>query len=538
MPNPNQEPNLRNALGSPPPQLTDEGMTDGNGAPLSKLFQQGQPIGVPASPALRRKIEFALASRGYALDLSIPINVIDSHESVRTPLVQCNGTLFVIKGQDLLEDFPLQNLPITRITPSSLLKFLPEEALRWVGERYGWIEQEDGWTGELLPLQIMALNHELFEGEGLQSSCVVAAPTSSGKSFITEIRMLARYFAPEDGKRKTVIMVPTREVGLEKMRAMSEAYGDGKGDRPGRLRIYYSDGEHGKDDQKIIDGEFDVVILVQEKIKQFIKAPKFLEEIGEVNFDELGATISDPSRGPYFELLLTFFASKQITVLGHTLLSQAAIAADRLLRETQGHSNFLIATQRPVAMDMAVWSAATQRAEVRDCNTRKKSSEEIYLGRNQKEIVTNLLLQAPCDGSNLLIAAPRKSDVLHLANLVHTICEERPDIAEKLAARVNPAQAQLETEFRILGNSGSHALLKRYLSCGIGIHTADLTASERELVDRLFRKRMMPVCISTNTLAYGINLPATAIVFMGWNATRGYREDNAPPFYRGLDIVS
>ncbi|KAE9005249.1 Activating signal cointegrator 1 complex subunit 3 [Phytophthora fragariae] len=57
--------------------------------------------------------------------------------------------------------------------------------------------------------------------------------------------------------------------------------------------------------------------------------------------------------------------------------------------------------------------------------------------------------------------------------------------------------------------------LKHTLSFGIGLHHAGLARRDRELVEKLYKDRLIQVVISTSTLAWGVNLPAHLVVVKG-----------------------
>lgn len=57
--------------------------------------------------------------------------------------------------------------------------------------------------------------------------------------------------------------------------------------------------------------------------------------------------------------------------------------------------------------------------------------------------------------------------------------------------------------------------LKDLLPFGIGIHHAGLTAADRKTVEELFSEGAIRVLISTATLAWGVNLPAHAVIIKG-----------------------
>jgi superfamily II DNA/RNA helicase len=54
--------------------------------------------------------------------------------------------------------------------------------------------------------------------------------------------------------------------------------------------------------------------------------------------------------------------------------------------------------------------------------------------------------------------------------------------------------------------------LKQMLRRGVGVHHAGMLGKYRRVVERLFEQKMLAVCICTETLAAGINLPARSVV--------------------------
>ncbi len=59
---------------------------------------------------------------------------------------------------------------------------------------------------------------------------------------------------------------------------------------------------------------------------------------------------------------------------------------------------------------------------------------------------------------------------------------------------------------------GSGNKLKALLHRGIGIHHAGLLPRYRRVVETLFQEKLLPVCVCTETLAAGLNLPARSVV--------------------------
>jgi superfamily II DNA/RNA helicase len=59
---------------------------------------------------------------------------------------------------------------------------------------------------------------------------------------------------------------------------------------------------------------------------------------------------------------------------------------------------------------------------------------------------------------------------------------------------------------------GSGNKLRTFLTRGIGVHHAGLLPRYRRIVETLFQEKLLPVCVCTETLAAGLNLPARSVV--------------------------
>ncbi len=59
---------------------------------------------------------------------------------------------------------------------------------------------------------------------------------------------------------------------------------------------------------------------------------------------------------------------------------------------------------------------------------------------------------------------------------------------------------------------GSGNKLRTFLTRGVGLHHAGILPRYRRVVEKLFQEKLLPVCVCTETLAAGINLPARSVV--------------------------
>ena len=76
-----------------------------------------------------------------------------------------------------------------------------------------------------------------------------------------------------------------------------------------------------------------------------------------------------------------------------------------------------------------------------------------------------------------------------------------------------PTRSHLLDEVNKLDLSqGAGAKLKQLLMRGVGVHHAGLLPKYRRVVEHLFQRKLLAVCVCTETLAAGINLPARSVV--------------------------
>jgi superfamily II RNA helicase len=90
------------------------------------------------------------------------------------------------------------------------------------------------------------------------------------------------------------------------------------------------------------------------------------------------------------------------------------------------------------------------------------------------------------------------------------------NIADQIRGRDLISAEQQKTITKILEDydwkEGAGPHLKQLLIRGVGIHHAGILPKYRRIVEDLFQQKLLSVCICTETLAAGINLPARSVV--------------------------
>jgi len=353
-------------------------------------------------------------------------------------------------------------------------------------EGYG-IEKQivDIWKrhiGEmLLPVQEKAIQQfGLFESRNL----IVFSPTSSGKTFIGEMAAIKA----ARKKLKVFYLVPQKSLAEEKFVEFSERYGEVG------IRVVISNRDHREFDELIQRGDFDIAIVVYEKMQGLlVNTPSLLTSAGLIVVDEL-QMITDEFRGPVLEVLLTRIVTSDASpqILG---LSAVLGKTDRL--EKWLKARVLVEAQRPVELRKGILCQGV--FNYREHNSGAAGSEDmVWDDNNSKNADIQLLLNVAhlaqhgeqCmvfmrDRNSTVFAARSLSDLVSLPSATEAI-EELTDMEDTFAREI----------------------LTELLAQGIAFHNSDLTWVERRLIEKHFRTGTIKALFSTSTLAMGMNLPA------------------------------
>lgn len=364
----------------------------------------------------------------------------------------------------------------------------------------------DGVT-HLLEHQVEAvLRFNLLGPEDL----LVALPTSCGKTLIGE---LAGVGAALTGRR-AIFSVPLKALAREKFELFKRRY-EGYG-----LRICLATGEFSSHQPRISRGEFDIAVVIHEKLKHFLlRDPGFLKGVSVVVLDELQG-VEEPQRGPELEFLLACLKRTQPRVKRVGLLG--VLAPDDPLAEDFG-GRVLASRLRPLDLRQGIVLTHPALADkalreyglpaeavtdsewlsiYRSCNTGEIATERIPVSGEGENDFLRMVGGLVAQGESVLVFLPTRREVeqaaFHFASMKE--CETGCPLSEDLRS--------LEDELLL------HCLMRE-----VGYHHADLSPSARSLIEEAFRRGEIRVLFCTSTLAMGVNLPArnVAIHPFVWN---------------------
>ncbi len=345
-----------------------------------------------------------------------------------------------------------------------------------------WKQEE---SEQLLPIQEVAIQeYNVFDKSS--GNLLVIAPTSSGKTFIGELAAAKEALE----MRRTIYLVPFRAIAEEIYVNFVRKY-KGFG-----LRVVISNRDHREYDDDIINGEYEIAIVVYEKLTGLLtKSPGLLLGCGLIVADEV-QMMGDENRGPTIELLLTkvLLSTEKVRIIALSAVLDKLNDFDKWLR-----SRILKSTVRPVELREGIY-LSDGRVQYKEFNTCKQGTEKLKKWELVREGLL-YLVQACIDREEqvLIFCSTRRSTV---------------ETANMLATELSNTSPAIDTIRRAndLIDSATREQLQRILQGSVAYHNSDLALDERLLVEEGFRRRDIKAIACTSTLAMGVNVPARNVI--------------------------
>jgi helicase len=332
--------------------------------------------------------------------------------------------------------------------------------------------------GDLWPSQVEAAPIAVA-GQNL----VLAVPTASGKSLVAYLALLSKALKGAHG----LYLVPLRALASEKFEDL-KALGGALG-----LRVGIATGDLDSEDTHL--ARYDIIVATSEKADALMRhKARWITDLSCIVADEVHL-LGDASRGPTLEVLLARF--RQLNPKCQVVALSATISNSNQIAAWLGASH--VKTEwRPVSLREGIFYGRGIQFLDNDRYLVESEQEDPCLALAEDSVKKG--------GSTIVFVSTRKSTEALAEKLAIAI---RRHLPEGSKAILKEAAASLT------GSQDTTAVESRLGKCFLGgaaFHHAGLRASERKLVETLFKQGHLRALSATPTLAAGVNLPARRVV--------------------------
>ena len=354
---------------------------------------------------------------------------------------------------------------------------LHQDTVHILTERYGSVFER------LYPPQIEALVGGLLSDKNM----VISFPTATGKTLLAEICFLE--FFHTNPQKKMLYLSPLKALSAEKFQ-------DFKYLEKAGMKVRLSTGDY---DQQDLDWQnIDLLITTNEKLDALIRnnPHRFRDDIGLVVVDEIHL-LDDFTRGPTLEVAIV-----KLRMLNNLI---KVLALSATISNAEELAQWLNATLVQTSWrSIAILEGITLPGQLSWFPHNKDVQSIPIPSKNTLEFLIEDTIK---DGGQVLIFTSNR--------------KKTEQLSQKIKDVVNPYLSSREhtlLENSLLSFQESETkdpamdLLELLIPCGVAFHHAGLSSQPRELIESLYRDRLLKVIIATPTLAAGINLPARRVI--------------------------
>jgi len=332
---------------------------------------------------------------------------------------------------------------------------------------------------ELYPPQEEALPYAL-KGENM----VLSIPTASGKSLVAYLAIVHRILN-EGGK--ALYVVPLKALAREKYEELQSFEKLG-------LKVGISTGDLDDSDPRL--ARFDIIVCTSEKADSLLRhRVNWMNKIKVLVIDEIHL-IHDPGRGPTLEVIISHFKAlnpkTQIIALSATIKNATELSI--WLKAKLIQSDW-----RPVPLREGVCLGNEIKYD---------DGKIVEIDSSEAKVLDSLVEDSISKGGQVLVFVNTRRSTISVANKLATIIEK--NLSKKD-----------ETNIKKLLSSGKKELSEltsvdtKLFSClekGVAFHNAGLSSTQRRIVEKGFKDRIIKCIVATPTLAAGVNIPAQRVI--------------------------
>jgi superfamily II DNA/RNA helicase len=372
---------------------------------------------------------------------------------------------------------------------------------------------------DLWPSQLDAATRAL----DLARNMVVSLPTSAGKTRIAELCILACLAS----SRRVVFVTPLRALSAQTEVTLQRTF------QPlGKTvsSLYGAIGVSETDEYFLRDS--DIIVATPEKLDFALRnQPDLLNDVGLVVLDE-GHMIGLNEREVRYEVQIQRLLRRS-DAAGRRIVCLSAILPDGQQLEdftawlTGDQANGLVKKDwRPTRLRFGevVWKGDHARLDILVGAetpwienfvkaTLPKGRKTRRFPADQRELCIASAWSLAAEGHSVMIFCPQRSSVEPFAKAIVELAS-RGTLTSVLAHE----QSVLENALSIGAEwLGSRSAVLACLRLGVAIHHGALPTAFRKEIERLLRDGILRITVSSPTLAQGLNLSATTVIFHGLN---------------------
>ncbi|SFN58122.1 DEAD/DEAH box helicase [Mycetocola miduiensis] len=354
------------------------------------------------------------------------------------------------------------------------------------------------------------------------NSVLVAAPTGAGKTIIAEF---AIYAAMQRTRSKVFYTAPMKALSNQKFNELVAEYGaESVGLLTGDTNI---------------NARARIVVMTTEVLRNMLYADSdLLADLAYVIMDEVHY-LADRFRGAVWEEVIIHLPQEVRMVSLSATVSNAEEFGD-WLQAVRGHTEVIVSEERPVPLDQHVLMrgklidlfAAPSLAETNSVNPELVRMAQ-FGGRAPNSKQYNDVSRYNAKRGQRTQQRVDRAQVVELLDEHHLLpaiffifsrvgCDQA--VTQVLRSGIRLTEAHERDEIRQIVEERCSALQDEDLAVlgywewleglerGIAAHHAGMLPAFKEVVEELFRKKLVKAVFATETLALGINMPARTVV--------------------------
>ena len=403
-----------------------------------------------------------------------------------------------------------------------------------------------GQEVRLTALQRKVLNHPLFrpswkEGDRPPRNLIIQGATSAGKTLVSDISILDVL----EHDRKAVVLVPLKAMVRERVEQLNK---DVASVRKG-IRIYGSSSDYLDHDELIINGSFDIAVIVYEKYFAFLSQSggALLRDVKLLVVDEL-SMLSKEERGPKLEMALeitrTYAPDTRIICLATSDCNADQIA----FWLDAGADGIIRCAQRPVSLNEHILRRdgtgrkrhIPSEAECGEDDLNEEWLNEMFPPeevsfeipgynaempeRERKQrlltsVIRSVYRKAP--GAKVLVFVGSKADTKYYSRfLVSDVDDIFPAITGDAA---DEEYRKTLEEINACDDDDDRDAIGELMKRGIAYHNSGVSTVLREIVEKEFQRIDSPVnvIVATETLTVGVNMPFDVMIMLDSKVPKG-----------------